>query len=87
LLLLLPLPQLLLLCAANEINGVRLSRKGKGVPPAPSCQEQDAGQELMPRRGKGYVRPPSEEVVLKRQLGSSAPVSMPTIMPHERDAS
>lgn len=68
----------------NEINGVRLSRKGKGVPPTSSSNNDSEhnssssnseAQEMMPRRGKGYVRPPSEELaVARRQLGSSAPV-------------
>jgi hypothetical protein len=61
---------------ANEINGVRLSRKGKGVPPPSYSPEQETeDRELLPRRGKGYVRPSSEELVARRQLGSAAPVS------------
>jgi hypothetical protein len=61
---------------------VRLSRKGKGIPPAASSTEQQAAaadnEVVLPRRGKGYVRPPSEETTFKRQLGSSAPVSSVT---------
>jgi hypothetical protein len=59
-----------------------LSRKGKGIPPAASSTEQQAAaadnEVVLPRRGKGYVRPPSEETIFKRQLGSSAPVSFLT---------
>ncbi|KAF6261173.1 hypothetical protein COO60DRAFT_1699994 [Scenedesmus sp. NREL 46B-D3] len=58
----------------NEINGVRLLRKGKGIPPTTDGQEQLNDNELMPRRGKGYVRPPSEEAVTRRQLGRAAHV-------------
>jgi hypothetical protein len=33
---------------------------------------------VLTRSGKGYVRPPSEKTIFKRQLGSSAPVSSVT---------